>query len=493
MDFLIITSVFLTSIILIQVTFSIFWGKPKNLPPGPTWLPFIGNLHLLGDKPNQSLAKLAKKNGSIMTLKLGHITTIVISSSIAAKEVLKKQDLAFSNRHVPDSVKAHNHATHSVVWLHVGTEWRMLRRILNSNIFSNNSIEAKQHLRIQKVEELVSYCRKASLSNDNVDIGHVAFTTSLNLLSNTIFSKDLADPYEDLSKIFKEVIGNIVIDAGKPNIVDYFPVLKKIDPQGAKGRMTRHFDKVLDIFDKIIGERLQMGQFEQNDVLDVCLKSIQDNPNEISHAHMKALLLDLFSAGTDTTSTTVEWAMAELLRNPHTMTKAKHELEQVIGKGKIVKEGDVSRLPYLSCIVKETLRLHSPLPLLLPRRVDTQVQLNGYTIPKGAQVLVNAWAIGRDPTVWEDPLEFKPQRFLDSRLDVRGQDFDLIPFGAGRRICPGLPLAIRMVPMMVGSLLNNFDWSVDTNIQQEALDMSEKLGLTLSKAKPLCVVPIPLS
>ncbi|KAK1423393.1 hypothetical protein QVD17_18695 [Tagetes erecta] len=494
MELILIVVLVLLSYILIRATFAVFgFGEPKNLPPGPTRLPIIGNLHLLGNQPNRSLAKLAETHGPIMSLKLGHITTIVISSSTAAKEVLQKQDLAFSARHIPDAVTARNHAQHAVVWLPVGTEWRIFRRILNTNIFSNNSLEAKQHLRSQKVEELIAYCRKASLSNDYVDIGRAAFRTSLNLLSNTLFSKDLVDPNEDSGKEFKDVIENITEDAAKPNVVDFFPVLKKIDPQGIRRKMDRHFGKVLEIFDELIQERLRNGTSNEGDVLDVCLKFIQENTNDFNQTDMKSLFLDLFAAGTDTTSNTLEWTMAEILRNPHTMIKAKEELNEVIGKGKIVKEEDVLRLPYLSCIVKETLRLHPPVPLLLSRKVIKQVNLNGYTIPENSQVFVNAWAIGRDPAVWSDSLMFKPERFLDSGLDVRGGDFNLIPFGAGRRICPGLPLAIRMIPMMLGSLLNNFDWKLDPKIQQEGLDMSEKLGLTLSMANPLCVAPVPLN
>ncbi|KAK1423398.1 hypothetical protein QVD17_18700 [Tagetes erecta] len=335
-------------------------SEPKNLPPGPTRLPIIGNLHLLGDQPHRSLAKLAEIHGPIMSLKLGHITTVVISSADATKEVIQNHDIAFSARHVPDAVNAHNHANHSVVFLPASTEWRTLRRILNTNIFSNNSLEAKQHLRSQKVEELIAYCRKASLSNDYVCISRAAFRTTLNLLSNTIFSKDLVDPYEDSGKEFKEVIESIMNESGKINVVDYFPVLKKIDPHGIRRRMTHHIGKIVEIFDELVEERLQIRS-KQDDVLDVCLKIIQENPNEINLKYIKSLFLDLFVAGTDTSSSTVEWAMTEVLRNPRILTKAKGELEQVIGKGKIVKEDDISRLPYLSCIVKETLRLHTPI------------------------------------------------------------------------------------------------------------------------------------
>ncbi|KAM7510308.1 hypothetical protein LguiB_009183 [Lonicera macranthoides] len=181
--------------------------------------------------------------------------------------------------------------------------------------------------------------------------------------------------------------------------------------------------------------------------------------------------------------------MAELLRNPEIMVKAKAELKEVIGKGKVLQEVDVTSLPYLGYIVKETLRMHPPGPFLIPRKIETDVEVCGYIVPKGAQVLVNVWAIGRDPTLWEDPLSFKPERFLGSKIDVKGRDFELIPFGAGRRICPGLPLAMRMVPVMLGSMINLFDWKLDGGIEPKNLDMAEKFGLSFQKARPLCAVP----
>lgn len=289
--FLAIVSMFL-SYALIRATFIVFGVEnSKNLPPGPTQWPIIGSLHLLGDQPHQSLAKLAKIHGPIMSLKLGQTTTLVISSPEAAKEVLQKKDLDFANRHVPNGLHAHNYSGHAVTFLPVGTPWRALRKIINANIASGKSLDANQHLRNQKVKELIAYCQKASVSNECVDIGRAAFRTSLNLVSNTIFSKDMIDPYEDSGKEFKELIGNIMIELGKPNLVDFFPVLKKLDPQGIRKRLSIHFGKLLDVFEELIDERLEMRELIQGDLLDVCLKIIQDNQEEINRTHIKILFL----------------------------------------------------------------------------------------------------------------------------------------------------------------------------------------------------------
>ena len=154
-----------------------------------------------------------------------------------------------------------------------------------------------------------------------------------------------------------------------------------------------------------------------------------------------------------------------------------------------MEESDIARLPYLQAVVKETLRLHPAVPLLIPRKASVDVQISGFIVPKGAQVLVNAWAIGRDASTWENPYSFKPERFLGLDVDVKGRNFELIPFGAGRRICPGLPLAIRMLHLMLGSLIKSFDWKLESKVTTENMDMEEKFGITLQKAQPLRVVP----
>lgn len=191
-------------------------------------------------------------------------------------------------------------------------------------------------------------------------------------------------------------------------------------------------------------------------------------------------------AGSETTSSTIEWALTELLSNPESLNKAKAELAQAVGADRTFEEDDIDNLPYLKAVIKETLRLHPPIPFLVPRRAMEDTNFQGYHIPKDTQVLVNAWAIGRDPEVWDEPWSFKPERFLDSTVDYKGQNYELIPFGAGRRMCAGVPLAHRMLHLILGSLLHQFDWELDC---KEKIDMNDRMGITVRKAEPLIAVP----
>lgn len=185
-------------------------------------------------------------------------------------------------------------------------------------------------------------------------------------------------------------------------------------------------------------------------------------------------------AGSETTSSTIEWALTELLCNSECMIKVKNELNFVVG-AKDVEESDIDKLPYLQGVVKETLRLHPPIPLLVPRKATQDTDFMGYFVPKDTQVFVNAWAIGRDPDVWEEPLVFKPERFCGckSSPDYKGQHYELIPFGAGRRMCVGVALAHRMLHLILGSLLHRFDWDLDSNVKPSTMDMKEKLGVSI--------------
>lgn len=203
------------------------------------------------------------------------------------------------------------------------------------------------------------------------------------------------------------------------------------------------------------------------------------------------LAQELFFSGTETISTTVEWAMCELFRNSDTMVKIKAELGRVVGANKKLEETDIDNLHYLRATVKETLRMHPPAPLLFPRTAIHDISnLMGYNIPKDTQVWINAWAIGMDEECWEDALSFKPERFLDSSIGYKGHNFEFIPFGAGRRICAGLPLAHRVMPLILGPLLHHFDWELCENLNSKTkMDMREAIGATARKLEPLKAVP----
>nr|AYM55671.1 cytochrome P450 [Croton stellatopilosus] len=495
---------FLLTIALIQAiiliskrnkrTSSCYFNK---LPPGPKPLPFLGHLLELGDKPHKSLANLAKIHGPLMTLKLGQITTIVISSANLAKQVLLTLDPSFCNRNVVEAIQAREHHQVSVVWLPVGAPWRNLRKICNSYIFSNQKLDSNQELRRKKIQDLVDQVEASCRLGVAVDIGELAFKASLNVLSTSVFSLDLSDSKSDIVREFKEVVRCVMDEVGKPNLADYFPILRKIDPQRRKQRVDIQFGVLFEIFDRIIDKRLllrkQPGYIPANDVLDTLLSlSEDDNSEGLDLNCIKHLFFDLFVAGTDTTSSTLEWALAELLRNPNTLIKAQAEIEQTIGKGKLIQESDIAKLPYLQAVIKETFRLHPAAPFLLPRKAGEDVEIGGFIVPKDAQVLVNAWAIGRDPSLWEDADLFIPERFLGSDIDARGRNFELIPFGAGRRICPGLPLAIRMLHLMLGSLINLFGWKLEDENNPNVMNMEDRFGITLQKAHPLLAVPLKL-
>ncbi|KAL4602649.1 hypothetical protein ACB092_10G068600 [Castanea dentata] len=469
---------------------------PKRLPPGPKSFPLIGNLLELGEKPHKSLAKLSEVYGPIMSLKLGQVTTVVISSAAMAKEVLQIHDQHLSNRTIPDALRAHRQDEFSLPFMPVSTRWRNLRRICMEQIFSNKTLDANQTVRHKKVQDLLADTHQSSLNGEAVDVGRAAFKTTLNLLSNSIFSVDLADPNSDTAREYKEIIWNVMKEVGRPNLADYFPVLKKVDPQRVRHRLAVHFGKILELFDRLVSQRLHLrkvcGSNMNKDVLDTLLNISEENSEEMDKTKIERLFLDLFVAGTDTTSATLEWAMAELLHNPEALSTAKAELEKVIGKGNPVQESDIPRLPYLQAIVKETLRLHPAVPFLLPRKAQVDVEISGYIIPKGAQVLVNAWAIGRDQRSWDNAKSFMPERFLGSEIDVKGLNFELIPFGGGRRTCPGLLLAIRMLHLMLGSLLQAFNWKLEDGVEPVDMDMDDKFGITLQRAHPLRAVPIPV-
>ncbi|XP_022717026.1 geraniol 8-hydroxylase-like isoform X1 [Durio zibethinus] len=469
-------------------------SSSRSLPPGPMNLPIIGSLHRLGSHPNQSLFELAKIYGPLMTLRLGCVTTIVASSAETAKQVLQIHDQNFSDRTVPDVVASQPNPESTLAWALGDSRWRNRRRICNTQLFTVQRLNSLQHLRHEKVQQLIEHIKKQRVSGSQVNIGQVVFATALNLISTTIFSIDIVDPEFNTAQEFKNLVWRIMEDSAKPNLSDYFPMIKRFDLQGIRKHIRPSYTRLHEIFDEMIDKRMEAkasnSMTRSGDLLDVLLDQCEENGSDFSRQNIKPLILDLFIAGSDTSAITTEWAMAELLKRPEVLQKTRRELAEAIGNERSVKESDMDRLPYLQAVVKETMRLHPAAPLLLPYKAKNHVEIYRYIIPKDTQVLVNAWAIGRDPKYWNDPFSFCPERFLDSSLDYRGRDFEYIPFGAGRRICPGLPLAVRMMHLMLASMVHSFDWKLPQGINPEDLDMQEQFGMTLKKATPLCAIPI---
>ena len=198
----------------------------------------------------------------------------------------------------------------------------------------------------------------------------------------------------------------------------------------------------------------------------------------------------LIVGGTETVATTSTWLLSALLNNKHALKCAQEELDLKVGRGRWVEESDIPNLLYLQAVIKETLRLYTAAPLSVPHEAMEDCHVAGYHIPKGTRLFVNAWKLHRDPSVWSDPEDFQPERFLTTHadLDVLGQHFELIPFGSGRRSCPGITMALKLLPLVIGRLLQGFDLSTPLNAP---VDMREGLSITLAKLTPLEVILTP--
>lgn len=470
----------------------------RKLPPGPRGLPILGNLLQIGPNPHQSLAKLAKKYGPLMTIHQASVTTIVASSADMARLVLQKHDADMSGRIIPDAITTLEHPSHAVAWLHAGEEWRLIRRVLTTFLTNSHKLDSLGQLRHGVMVQMVQHVKKISGSEgeQGVEIAKLAFTTALNQMSNTCFSTNVDEyNYQD-SKGFKSAVATIMEIAMKFNVADYFPLFKAFDPQRLRPMANAAYGCLEGLCDKYIYQRLQHRENKlprHGDLLDSLIDFSQENESDFTLKHIQVLLVELFLAGTETSTNTTEWALTELIVHPDKMMKLRNEIaESVRAKGRI-EESELLKLPYLQAVVKETMRLHLAVPFLVPHKTETTVNLNGYEIPQNTQVLVNAWAIARDPNSWKNPTSFKPERFLDSEVDFKGQHFSFLPFGSGRRMCPGIPLAHRVVSLMIASLVYHFEWKLPHGMKPQELDMNQSFGLTLVRAVPLVAVPITLN
>nr|WJZ49105.1 cytochrome P450 [Isodon lophanthoides var. gerardianus] len=476
------------------LTCFLFLRRRRNLPPGPYPLPIIGNMLQLGSKPHQSFAQLSKKYGPLMSIHLGSLYTVIVSSPEMAKEILQKHGQVFSGRTIVQAAHACDHDKISMGFLPASGVWRDMRKICKEQMFSHQSMEASEGLRRQKLQQLHDYAQKCCESGRAVDIREAAFITTLNLMSATMFSTQATEFESEATKEFKEIIEGVAGIVGVPNLADYFPILKPLDLQGIKRKAEGYFGRLLAKMEGYLNERLESRRLNpdsprKNDFLETLVDIVEADGHKLTTDHLTHLMLDMFVGGSETNTTSIEWVMSELVINPDKMAKVKDEMKSVVGDRELVHESEMEKLPYLQAVIKEVFRLHPPGPLLLPRKAESDQEVNGYLIPKGTQILVNVWAMGRDPSIWKNPESFEPERFLDQNKDFKGQDFELIPFGSGRRICPGLPLADRILHMATATLVHNFDWKLEEGTA-DADHQGELFGVAVRRAVPLRIVPI---
>ncbi|KAI3705808.1 hypothetical protein L1987_76050 [Smallanthus sonchifolius] len=484
MEFNLFSSLFLfaTPLFLLFVAQKYF-SSDKNLPPGPRPWPIIGNMHQMAKNPHLAAANFAKKYGPLISLRLGTRLLVVASSPEAAMEVLKTQDRHLSGRSIPDALQQ-SFIDYYFVWARDCNEhWKSCRTLCRLELFSAKAIENQSNLRNEKLAHMLDFL--SSTQGKVVQIEELIFTTLINTLSNILFSKDFLDLEDDkTAHRLKFGLLKILENSVTPNVSDFFPVIGGLDLQGLRKDSLNHLDELSSFSEAIVKERRAriakkvVVADHEKDFLDRLLE------NNFTTAQINILVLELFIAGTDTVVTTIEWAMAELLKNKEIMCKVQEELTRELNSNSVMTS-DLSKLTYFNACIKETLRLHPVVPVLIPRRAIEGCEVMNYTIPQNAQVWVNVWAICHDPKVWEDPNTFKPERFLGSNIDFTGHDFEFIPFGGGRRMCPGLPSGVKSLQTMLASLVLGYDWSLPNGEDPTKLDMTVKFGVTLQKEKPL--------
>ncbi|KAG0565964.1 hypothetical protein M758_7G026300 [Ceratodon purpureus] len=490
-----------TTVLVIIVLRSVLRRSP-NLPPGPTGLPLIGSLHLLSALPHQNLAELAKKYGPLMSMRLGQEQCIIATSPETAMEFLKNQGANFSSR---PPFRAGDVVLYGqdLLCQNATSQWRHHRMIFKTELTGPQRLEATQNVRAEEIAHLI----RTLPQNQKVELRPYLSVMLNNVVSRFILNKRLSarsgghETEEELSAIknFKEITHEIALCLSAFYPGDFIPALKWLGPQRLEKRF-KECNKRMDLFvSKIIAEHeaeRKLGAIaeEEKDMVHVLLDEMEKSEEEhrITMTNVKAILWDAFSASVDTILISSEWTLSEVLRKPDVLAKAQEELDNVVGQDRRVLESDIPKLVYIQAIVKEALRLHPPAPVLAPHQSIDACKAFGYDIPAEARVFVNVWAIARDPSLWPNPLEFNPGRFMpggiNAGIDMKGQHFQLLPFGAGRRMCPGKGLGLLIMHYCVASLLHAVLWTDVTNDPEMA---EGPAGLSVPRAVPLQVIAKP--
>ncbi|CAN1311337.1 Desmethyl-deoxy-podophyllotoxin synthase [Linum perenne] len=439
-------------------------SKPRSPnpppPPGPWKFPIIGHIHHLAGTtlPHHRLRDLSQTHGPVMLLRLGEISHVIISSADAAKQILiityDRSDLA--------------HAAY-------GDFWRHIRKLCTTELLSPKRVGSFRPIR---EEEGMNFVRRiAASAGSTVNLSRMVFLLTYGVTSRIAFGKGC----------------KVQDDEYVPAVEEIVTWLQRMS--GMKAKLERLHGVQDKLLESIIAEHRGRRRIETEDLVDALLNLQRDNGDNqigfsLTNDNIKAVIGDVFIAGSETSSTTIEWAISELIKNPTAMKKAQNEVRTVFGKKGRVDEGGLHELSYLKLVIKETLRLHTPAPLLVPRESREECEVGGYQIPAKATILVNAWAIARDPGTWDEPEVFRPERFLDGMIDYKGTNFEYLPFGAGRRMCPGITFGIANTELPLANLLFYFDWKLPGDRRMESLDMEESFGVTVKRKHDLEVVPV---
>ncbi|GFP93414.1 cytochrome p450 83b1 [Phtheirospermum japonicum] len=466
------------------------------VPPGPPGLPLIGNIHQLAKVKSAHVYfwQLSKKYGPLIHMKLGPKPLLVISSAKLAKQVLKTHDLAFCGRpqQLAQQVMSYNRT--DIIFSPYNEYWREVRKIAVINLFSLKKFQSFRPVREDEISRLVT--KISSSSRRVVNLSEMASALGSALICRIAFGKRYDEHGSEMRR-FDELLRELQGLGARVYVSDYFPRLGYwVDKlNGSIDRVDAAFKKLDLFYQELIDEHLssnkRMGQ-EDEDILDVLIQLKQNKAAsvDLTWDNVKALLLDIFAAATDTSSVAIVWTMTALIKAPHMMQKVQAEIRNLIGNKGRVDEDDLPKLPYLKAVINETFRYYPPVPLLIPRETIERCTLEGYEIQPGTLVYINAWAIARDPEYWKDrPHEFLPERFLDSNIDIKGQDFGVIPFGSGRRACPGILMGLANVELAVANLLYSFDWELPDGMQPQDVDTEALPGLAVHKKIPLLLVP----
>ncbi|KAL5558124.1 hypothetical protein UlMin_034335 [Ulmus minor] len=497
------------TILAILLVFYFLKWKPRSgqKPPpkaGGAW-PIIGNLpSLVGpEPPHITLGKMADKYGPIFTIRMGVHRTLVISTWETAKECFTTNDVSFANRpkSLASEILGYNYAM--LGFSPYGPYWRQVRKIATVEVLSNHCLEKLSHLRQSEVKDAIKKLFELCLKKNKIAVdmkkwfGDITLNVVLMMVVGKGYSED--EQNEGSSDHRKRAIREWFRLFGTFVVGDAIPFLRWLDLGGHEKAMI----KTAKELDEVVQEWLEdhkrkrsvLGKEKggEQDFMDVMISTFNEAENFSSYdvdTITKATSLAVILGGTDTTNVTLIWALSLLLNNPEALNKAQQELDQHVGRERLVKESDIKNLVYLQAVLKETMRLYPAGPLAIPHEAVQDCTVAGYDVEAGTRLLVNIPKLHRDPKVWSEPCEFRPERFLTTHknVDVRGQNFEYIPFGSGRRICPGISFAQQVAHLTLASLLHGFDITTSLN---EEVDMRETIGLSNLKATPLDVLLTP--